>query len=104
MSEIIMKDPAVESLTATWAWTAPTRRSTARACKLTLNRSMTATIASTVRASQSAVARVPGIELYLQPIQDLTIDTQVSRTQYQFTLRPPRLRHSAPGSRIRWTS
>jgi multidrug efflux pump len=31
------------------------------------------------------VAR-PGVELYLQPIQDLTIDTQVSRTQYQFTL------------------
>jgi multidrug efflux pump len=29
---------------------------------------------------------VPGVELYLQPIQDLTIDTQVSRTQYQFTL------------------
>ena len=29
---------------------------------------------------------MPGIELYLQPIQDLTIDTQVSRTQYQFTL------------------
>ena len=24
--------------------------------------------------------------LYLQPTQDLTIDTQVSRTQYQFTL------------------
>ena len=29
---------------------------------------------------------MPGVELYLQPIQDLTIDTQVSRTQYQFTL------------------
>ncbi len=29
---------------------------------------------------------MPGVELYLQPVQDLTIDTQVSRTQYQFTL------------------
>ncbi|SUH33749.1 RND family transporter protein [Salmonella enterica subsp. enterica] len=35
---------------------------------------------------QTAVATIPGVELYLQPTQDLTIDTQVSRTQYQFTL------------------
>ncbi|WP_162875929.1 efflux RND transporter permease subunit, partial [Enterobacter hormaechei] len=35
---------------------------------------------------QDAVDRVPGVDLYLQPTQDLTIDTQVSRTQYQFPL------------------
>lgn len=29
---------------------------------------------------------MPGVDLFLQPTQDLTIDTQVSRTQYQFTL------------------
>ena len=28
----------------------------------------------------------PGITLYMQPVQDLTLDTTVSRTQYQFTL------------------
>jgi multidrug efflux pump len=32
---------------------------------------------------------VPGITLYLQPIQDLTIEDRVSRTQYQFTLEDP---------------
>jgi len=32
------------------------------------------------------VAKVPGVDLYLQPVQDLTIDTQVARTRYQFTL------------------
>jgi multidrug efflux pump len=31
-------------------------------------------------------AKVAGITLYLQPIQDLTIEDRVSRTQYQFTL------------------
>jgi multidrug efflux pump len=31
-------------------------------------------------------AKVPGIQLYLQPVQDLTIEDRVSRTQYQFTL------------------
>ncbi|UTH74040.1 MdtB/MuxB family multidrug efflux RND transporter permease subunit [Chromobacterium sp. IIBBL 290-4] len=29
---------------------------------------------------------VPGMSLYLQPVQDLSIDSRVSRTQYQFTL------------------
>ncbi|EFV40262.1 multidrug resistance protein MdtB [Enterobacteriaceae bacterium 9_2_54FAA] len=35
---------------------------------------------------QTLADKIPGIKLYLQPVQDLTIDTQVSRTQYQFTL------------------
>jgi multidrug efflux pump len=29
---------------------------------------------------------MPGMSLYLQPVQDLSIDSSVSRTQYQFTL------------------
>ncbi|MBO0751429.1 MAG: MdtB/MuxB family multidrug efflux RND transporter permease subunit [Bradyrhizobiaceae bacterium] len=33
-----------------------------------------------------AAAAVPGISLYVQPVQDLTIDDAVSRTQYQFSL------------------
>src|SRR5688572_30701172 len=32
------------------------------------------------------VARLEGIALYMQPVQDLTIEDRVSRTQYQFTL------------------
>ncbi len=35
---------------------------------------------------QTAVDKVPGVDLFLQPTRDLIIDTQVSRTQYQFTL------------------
>ena len=34
-------------------------------------------------------AGVPGITLYLQPVQDLTIEDRVSRTQYQFTMEDP---------------
>ncbi len=29
---------------------------------------------------------MPGVDLFLQPTQDLTIDTQVSLESYQFTL------------------
>jgi multidrug efflux pump len=38
---------------------------------------------------QKRVDQVPGIHLYLQPVQDLTVDDRVSRTQYQFTLEDP---------------
>ena len=33
--------------------------------------------------------RCPGITLYMQPVQDLTVDDRVSRTQYQYTLEDP---------------
>ena len=34
-------------------------------------------------------ASVPGVSLYLQPVQDLTIDATAGRTQYQFSLEGP---------------
>jgi multidrug efflux pump len=36
-----------------------------------------------------AAEGVPGIKLYLQPVQELTIEDRVSRTQYQFNLTCP---------------
>ncbi|GLQ51179.1 efflux RND transporter permease subunit [Dyella flava] len=41
------------------------------------------------RRIQTEVANIPGIKLYLQPEQDLTLDTTVSPNQYQFVLRGP---------------
>ena len=37
-------------------------------------------------ASERVARQVPGITLFMQPVQDLTIEDRVSRTQYQFTL------------------
>ncbi|GLQ89352.1 efflux RND transporter permease subunit [Dyella flagellata] len=45
--------------------------------------------AEIARRIQDEVAHVPGIKLYLQPEQDLTLDTTVSPNQYQFVLRGP---------------
>lgn len=48
---------------------------------------------------QSRVAGIEGISLYLQPMQDLTVEDRVSRTQYQYTLEdadPEELRRWAP--------
>jgi multidrug efflux pump len=43
------------------------------------------------RRLQQETANVPGVSLYLQPVQDLTLDASVSRTQYQFVLENPNL-------------
>ena len=39
-----------------------------------------------IRRLQPALERVEGITLYMQPVQDLTVENRVSRTQYQYTL------------------
>jgi multidrug efflux pump len=48
---------------------------------------------------QRETASVPGISAYLQPVQDLTIDDRVARTQYQFVLES-----ANPADLVKWTS
>jgi len=48
-------------------------------------------VAAVMQRLQTRAATVPGIALYLQPVQDLTIEDRVARTQYQFTLSSPDL-------------
>ncbi len=38
---------------------------------------------------QPELAKVAGIKLYMQPVQDLTVEDRVSRTQYQYTIEDP---------------
>ena len=42
-----------------------------------------------IRRLQQRLATVDGIKLYMQPMQDLTVDPRVTRTQYQYTLEGP---------------
>ncbi len=51
------------------------------------DRSETAT--QIIRDLQQQVSNLPGISLFMQPVQDLTIDSTVSPTQYQFLLTSP---------------
>jgi multidrug efflux pump len=46
----------------------------------------TATVADAIRRLRSEIADVSGVTLFMQPVQDLTLDNTISRTQYQFTL------------------
>jgi multidrug efflux pump len=45
-----------------------------------------ATVSDVIRRLRDETADVTGITLYMQPVQDLTLDNTISRTQYQFTL------------------
>ena len=40
-------------------------------------------------ACSRQLAKVEGIQLFMQPVQDLTVEDRVSRTQYQYSLEDP---------------
>ena len=42
-----------------------------------------------IRRLQPKLAQIPGITLYMQPVQDLSVENRVSRTQYQYTIEGP---------------
>ncbi len=46
----------------------------------------TSSVLDIIRRLRSETSNVAGVTLYMQPVQDLTLDNTVSRTQYQFTL------------------
>ncbi len=48
-----------------------------------------ATASDIIRRLQPKLAQVQGITLYMQPVQDLTVEDRVSRTQFQYTLEDP---------------
>ncbi|MCU5774257.1 MdtB/MuxB family multidrug efflux RND transporter permease subunit [Erwiniaceae bacterium BAC15a-03b] len=88
VASIIMQDPAVQSLTSFVGvdGTNPALNSGRLQINLKPLDERDDRIPAVIARLQDQVAKVPGIALYLQPVQDLTIDTQLSRTQYQFTL------------------
>jgi len=91
LSDVILKDPAVASLSSFIG--ADGTNSTLNSGRIQINlkplaeRHMSAT--KVIARLQKHVDQVPGIHLYLQPVQDLTVDDRVSRTQYQYTLEDP---------------
>ncbi|VFS57743.1 Multidrug transporter MdtC [Raoultella planticola] len=88
VSAAILKDPAVESLTSYVGvdGTNPALNSARLQINLKPLDERDDRVQTVISRLQKSVDGIPGVELYLQPTQDLTIDTTVSRTQYQFTL------------------
>lgn len=90
--EAILSDPDVESLTSFVGvdGTNPTLNSGRMLINLKPRSQRSLTASEIIRRLQNDTASVPGISLYMQPAQDLTIDSTVSRTQYQFVLESAR--------------
>jgi multidrug efflux pump len=88
LARVVLQDPAVESLSSFIG--VDGSNVTLNSGRMLINLKPLAergTHASDViRRLQGELGSVPGITLYMQPVQDLTVEDRVSRTQYQYTL------------------
>ncbi|PIP07388.1 MAG: acriflavine resistance protein B, partial [Syntrophobacteraceae bacterium CG23_combo_of_CG06-09_8_20_14_all_50_8] len=91
LTRIILRDPAVESLSSFIG--VDGTNTTLNSGRIFINlkplddRKVSAS--DVIRRLQPELAKVPGITLFMQPVQDLTVDAKVSRTQFQYTLGDP---------------
>ena len=91
LAHIILQDPAVESLSSFIG--VDGTNTTLNSGRIQINlkpleqRKINAS--DVIRRLQPNLAKIDGITLYMQPVQDLTVEDRVSRTQYQYTLEDP---------------
>ncbi len=88
LAKVILQDPAVESLSSFIGvdGTNVTLNSGRIMINLKMKDKRDADAMGVIRRLQPKLAQVKGISLFMQPVQDLTIEDRVSRTQYQFTM------------------
>src|SRR5437867_4340641 len=88
LARIILQDPSVESLSSFIGvdGTNTTLNSGRMLINLKPLAKRSARAEEVIHNLQTRLADVEGITLYMQPVQDLTIEDRVSRTQYQFTV------------------
>jgi multidrug efflux pump len=91
LAHIILEDPAVESLSSFIG--ADGTNTTLNSGRISINlkpldqRDLSAS--DVIRRLQDSLKQVDGIELYMSPVQNISVDDRVSRTQYQYTLEDP---------------
>jgi len=88
LARVVLQDPAVESLSSYIGVDGV--NTTLNSGRMLINlkplEQRDTNAVGVIRRLQERIARVEGITLYMQPVQDLTIEDRVSRTQYQFTV------------------
>ena len=91
MAALILKDPAVESVSSFIGVDGANATLNAGRMLISLKPlSQRGISASEVAQRLDASTRnVPGIALFMQPVQDLSIEDRIAKTQYQFTLNSP---------------
>jgi multidrug efflux pump len=91
LARLILKDPAVESL-STFIGVDGTN-TTLNSGRVLINLKPLAerrlSASDVIRRLTPELAKLEGITLFMQPVQDLTVEDRVSRTQYQYSLEDP---------------
>ncbi|MBH3472447.1 MdtB/MuxB family multidrug efflux RND transporter permease subunit [Pseudomonas putida] len=91
LSKVILQDPAVQSLSSYIGVDGD--NATLNSGRLLINLKphgeRDATASEVISRLQPQLDRLVGIRLFMQPVQDLSIEDRVSRTQYQFSLSSP---------------
>ena len=91
LARIILQDPAVESLSSFIG--VDGTNTTLNSGRIQINlkplEQRRISASDVIRRLQPNLANVDGITLYMQPVQDLTVEDRVSRTQFQYTLEDP---------------
>jgi multidrug efflux pump len=89
--DVILQDPAVDSLSSFIG--VDGANTTLNSGRLLINLKAKGArgtgnedASAVIRRLQPKLAQVAGITLFMQPVQDLTIENRVSRTQYQFSV------------------
>ena len=91
LAEVILQDPAVESLSSFIG--VDGTNTTLNSGRIQINlkplevRKLSAS--DVIRRIRPTLEGVEGIKLYMQPVQDLTVEDRVSRTQYQYSMEDP---------------
>ena len=88
LAKTILQDPDVESLSSFIGIDGT--NTTANTGRIQINlkprEQRKASAIDVIARLQDKLGAVSGITLYMQPVQDLTVEDRVSRTQYQYTL------------------
>jgi multidrug efflux pump len=91
LTKIILQDPAVDNLSSFIGIDGT--NTTLNSGRILINLKPIAvrkiSASDVIRRLQPELAKVPGITLYMQPVQDLSVEDRVSRTQFQYTLEDP---------------
>jgi len=93
LGDVILNDPAVATLSSFIGidGTNVTLNSGRMLITLKPLEERRVSVGTVIDRLRSSLAQVGGITLYLQPVQDLTVEDRVSRTQYQYSLEDPNL-------------
>ncbi|HWY55370.1 MAG TPA: MdtB/MuxB family multidrug efflux RND transporter permease subunit [Terriglobales bacterium] len=88
LAQVILKDPAVDSLSSFIGIDGVNTTPNSGRIQINLKprNQRKETASEIIRRLQLQLANVEGITLYMQPVQDLTVEDRVSRTQFQYSL------------------